>query len=207
MRAVHSDLDGTLVTFDRDYAELLATACERALDGRDPAVAESYTAAFFDRLRAVEPGPYEAGARAATDRAGVDADPARFVDALREAEYDATVVRDGVPALLDALDDASHPLGVVSNGVGEWQRGKLAAVGLADQFDAVVTSYDAGAAKPAPEVFAYAAERLPADEHTMVGDDESADVEGARAAGWQAIHVDAGTGVRAGSPADLAALL
>lgn len=207
MRAVHFDLDGTLVTFDRPYPEILVTACERVLDGHDPAVAETYTTAFFDRLRDVEPNPYETGARAAIDRAGVDADPARFVDALRAAEYDATVVRDGVPALLDALADGSHPIGVVSNGVGEWQRGKLAAVGLADRFDAVVTSYDAGAAKPAPEIFASAADRLPADEHVMVGDDESADVEGARAAGWQAVHVDGGTGLRAGSPADLAALL
>ena len=207
MRAVHFDLDGTLVTFDRPYAEILAAACERVLDGRDPAIAEAYTAAFFDRLRAVEPDPYEAGARAAIDRAGVDADPARFVAVLRETEYAATVVREGVPALLDALADGSRPLGVVSNGVGEWQRGKLDAVGLADRFDAVVTSYDAGAAKPAPKVFAYAGERLPADEHTMVGDDTEADIEGARAAGWRAVHVDDGHGLRAGSPADLAALL
>ncbi|MFC7234836.1 HAD family hydrolase [Halosegnis marinus] len=196
MHAVHFDLDGTLMVFDRPYADLLADACERVLDTRDPAVAEAYSTAFFERLRPVEPNPYEVGARAAIDAADADADPERFVAALRDLEYGAATVREGMPALLGAL--AERPLGVVSNGVGAWQRGKLDAVGLAGRFDSVVTSYDAGVAKPAPGVFAHAAERLPADDHTMVGDDTEADIEGARAAGWRAVHVE-----DVASPADL----
>lgn len=205
MHALHFDLDGTLVTFDRPYESLLADACDRVLDTRDPAVVEAYSPAFFDRLRRVEPDPFETGARAAIDAAGVDADPDRFVDALRELEYEATTVRDGVPGLLDALDD--RQLGVLSNGVGAWQRGKLETVGLAGRFDSVVTSYDAGVPKPESGIFTFAAEQLPAERHTMVGDDREADVAGATEAGWRAVHLDGGEGVRAGAPADLVGLL
>lgn len=204
MHAIHFDLDGTLVKFDRPYAELLAKTCERVLDTRDESVVGAYSSAFFERLRPVEPDPYDAGARAAIHQAGVDASSKRFVETLREVEYGATAVREGVPALLDSLDD--RPLGVVSNGVGDWQRRKLDAVGLTGRFDSVVTSYDAGVAKPDPGIFAFAAERLPAAEHMMVGDNADADIAGADAAGWRTVHLDGGAGVRAGTPADLVGL-
>jgi len=40
--------------------------------------------------------------------------------------------------------------------------------------------------------FDLARERLSADRHVMVGDDREADVEGARAAGFEAIHAPDG---------------
>jgi putative hydrolase of the HAD superfamily len=61
----------------------------------------------------------------------------------------------------------------------------LYALGLGGMLDAVVTSAQVGAAKPAPEVFrtALALLDIPAGEALHVGDDPHLDVAGARAAG------------------------
>jgi putative hydrolase of the HAD superfamily len=79
--------------------------------------------------------------------------------------------------------------------------GLLRGLGLAELFDVIVLSSDAGAAKPAPAIFHRALEQLevPASRAVFVGDDPAQDIEGARAAGLRAIHV--------GSLATLDALL
>jgi FMN phosphatase YigB (HAD superfamily) len=59
-----------------------------------------------------------------------------------------------------------------------------------EHVDEIVTSEAVGAHKPDPPPFEVAAERLPATERWLVGDDRTADVAGARDAGWRAVHVD-----------------
>ena len=57
-------------------------------------------------------------------------------------------------------------------------------------FDVVVDSSEVGCRKPEPEIYALTTERLgvPADEIVYL-DDFLANIEGARLAGWQTIHV------------------
>ena len=65
-------------------------------------------------------------------------------------------------------------------------------LGIARFFDAVVMSSQAGCAKPDPQIFAIALERIgvsPA-EALHVGDSETLDVEGAEAAGLRALLID-----------------
>jgi putative hydrolase of the HAD superfamily len=148
----------------------------------------TYDEAFYDALHDFAPDPYRRGMAAVVEAAGADADPEAMVATLRAEEYAATAVD---PALSDSLaslgEDAA--LGVLTNGVADWQAGKLERHGLAAHFDAVVTSYDASAHKPDPAVFELAAERLPAAEYAMVGDDD-VDVEGARNAGWVPVRYE-----------------
>jgi putative hydrolase of the HAD superfamily len=106
------------------------------------------------------------------------------VAALFERELAACEPPAGAGADLGRLA-GSHRLGVLTNGVPAWQRAKLDASGLAEHFDAVVVSYEAGAHKPAAAPYRLAEERLPADAYAMVGDSDD-DVEGAAAAGWSA---------------------
>jgi putative hydrolase of the HAD superfamily len=65
----------------------------------------------------------------------------------------------------------------------------LGRVGLLDHLDGVVTSAEVGASKPDPRVFVEALRRagVAPDEAVHVGDDQRADVEGARAAGVRAL--------------------
>lgn len=190
--AVCFDLDGTLVEISRPYRSLLKETISAHVDleatGAGPDVLASvYDEAFFSAMDAFDPAPVEAGARAVFDAAGGTGDPSTFADTLREVEYAATMPRPGAEVLLDRLAD--RPLGVVTNGVADWQRGKLAHHGLLDKVDEVVTSYEARAHKPDPAPFAVAEERLMADAYTMVGDDPEADVLGARDRGWTAVNV------------------
>jgi HAD superfamily hydrolase (TIGR01509 family) len=93
------------------------------------------------------------------------------------------VAEPGAAQACRSLAAAGLRLGVVSN----WDVGlreHLAALGLGSLVDAVVTSAEAGAPKPAPRVFELALERLgtAAGRAVHVGD-APADEEGARAAG------------------------
>jgi putative hydrolase of the HAD superfamily len=83
-------------------------------------------------------------------------------------------------------------LGVVTNGEGEPQRAKLAAIGLADRFSTIVASGEVGVAKPSAAIFALACERLDVEqgEAAYVGDRLDFDAQAASAAGLRGIWLD-----------------
>ncbi len=81
-----------------------------------------------------------------------------------------------------------YQLGIVSNTVASGDaevREALRRMGLLDAFALVISSRDAGVAKPEPGIFRLAAERLGVPPHAiaMVGDRLDTDIAGARAAG------------------------
>jgi putative hydrolase of the HAD superfamily len=122
-----------------------------------------------------------------------------------------TAFPDAAPALAE-LASQGRRLAVVSN----WDVSLppvLVRLGLATQFEVIVHSAGAGAAKPDPRPFQIALARLsltPA-ECVHVGDDPVNDGEGATAAGLRAILVDrtgeGGPGRRVRSLAEVPALL
>lgn len=187
--AIYFDCDGTLLTFEGSYGELFATACDRAGVDVDPApLSATYSERFFEAFEAFHPEPYLEGTRVAFEEHGVDADPGWFVDTLLDAEVSATVVDDGIHDALDQFDDAR--LGVLTNGVAAVQRRKLERHDLLGRFDAFLPSYEVGAHKPSPEIFAAARDRLPADGHVYVGDSLEDDIGPAREAGYLPVHLD-----------------
>lgn len=84
----------------------------------------------------------------------------------------------------------SGPLAVVSN-FDSRLHSILDGLGISSAFDLVLTSAEARARKPAPEIFALALRRLdtPPDRAIHCGDNLSADFEGARRAGLRAFHL------------------
>jgi putative hydrolase of the HAD superfamily len=122
-----------------------------------------------------------------------------------------TAFPDAAPALA-ALASQGRRLAVVSN----WDVSLppvLVRLGLASQFEVIVHSAGAGAAKPDPRPFQIALDRLslsPA-ECVHVGDDPVNDGEGATAAGLRAILVDrageGGPGRRVRSLGEVPAML
>jgi putative hydrolase of the HAD superfamily len=125
---------------------------------------------------------------AVCDRLDADASPDALVTTLREREFAATTVSDTTRTLLDSIG-RRHCLGIITNGVPEWQEAKLRHHGLDDRFDAVVCSYDVGAHKPDRAPFEAAKARLDAETYVMIGDDYEADIEGAREAGLVPVHL------------------
>jgi len=188
MVAVWFDLDGTLLAVD-DYGAVLERACEAVgvVGAAQTAFLAAYQETFAERFETLASEPYLDAARAGASAVDCSVDPDAFADALLHAECVESRVPAAVHEALDALD---HRVGVLTNGLRAWQTTKLAHHGLDEHVEAVVVSETAGAHKPDPAPFAVAAERLPATDRWLVGDDREADVAGARDAGWNAVHVD-----------------
>jgi putative hydrolase of the HAD superfamily len=99
---------------------------------------------------------------------------------------------DDVDDALVAIARAGLTTAVLTNGTVEQQTGKLARVGLLGRVGPVYTAEDIGSAKPDPRAYLTACDRLglPPSAVLNVGDRVDLDVEGARAAGLQAVHLD-----------------
>jgi YjjG family noncanonical pyrimidine nucleotidase len=94
---------------------------------------------------------------------------------------------EGCRPLLDSLH-GRIPLGIVTNGFRDVQHRRIAAAELTPYFDVVVTSEEAGAAKPSPLPFRMAMEAIAGLQGPVlyVGDSPEADVAGALGAGLEA---------------------
>lgn len=93
---------------------------------------------------------------------------------------------------LDWLRVAGMRLAAVTNASGAHQRTKLADLGLADTFDAVVIAGEIGGAKPDPMIFHTACAKLGCDVGRVahVGDKLDADAMGAMHAGLHGVWLD-----------------
>ena len=94
---------------------------------------------------------------------------------------------------LDLLNElhGRYTLHVITNGFTETQGLKLNASGIRSFFAVVLTSEQAGAAKPSPKIFRHALRSAGASaaESLMVGDSARADMAGARNAGMDHVHL------------------
>ncbi|WP_261620831.1 HAD family hydrolase [Pseudarthrobacter equi] len=95
---------------------------------------------------------------------------------------------------LQALRDGGVLTAVISNGNHAQQQAKLRSIGLESALDAIFTSESIGHPKPMPEAFLKPCEALSVlPVHALyVGDNFRVDIEGARNAGLQAVHLQRG---------------
>lgn len=104
--------------------------------------------------------------------------------------------RDGIPlrphvhTLLDALRAAGLAFAIATSSTGDQAREKLAAAGLTDSFDIVVTRSDVPSPKPAPDVYLLAARRLGIEPaRCLAFEDSDVGAIAARAAGMTVVQV------------------
>jgi putative hydrolase of the HAD superfamily len=187
-RAVLFDLDDTLyrerrfaLSGFRHVAQLVAASC-----GLDAAQAFRLLAVSLRRNRR------GSALQALCISAGhpIDSVPA-LVDVMRGHMPAIHLPLASVHAL-EALR-AGWRLGIVTNGLPDVQRRKVAALGLEPLVDTVVYAceHGSGLGKPDPEPFLVAADRLGVEPArcVFVGDDLCRDVAGARAVGMRTIRV------------------
>ncbi len=201
------DLDHTL--FDTDTSEDLAFDLTlRGAGVADPSVHR----ATYDRIngelwRAVERGERTPD-QVRTERfhrfvaetglaGGEGGDDVTFATELADAFVAALGANGelyaGARELLEALDALDGlALGLVTNGLGEVQRARLARLGLDRHFGSVVVSGEVGVSKPSPGIFELAftgfATHGPSgaargERALMVGDNLGSDIRGGLAAG------------------------
>ena len=97
----------------------------------------------------------------------------------------------GVVELLAALRAQGRKLGIVTNGLSETHREKIALLRIGEYFDALFIADEVGMIKPDPLLFAHACRTLgsaPA-RSAMVGDRYDRDIRGAAAAGLYTIYL------------------
>jgi 5'-nucleotidase len=98
----------------------------------------------------------------------------------------------GTVELLRALRERGVKLGIVTNGLSETHREKIAVLRISEYFDAIFLSDEVGMVKPDPLLFAHACRTLggvPAHA-AMVGDRYDRDIRGAMEAGLYTIWLN-----------------
>jgi putative hydrolase of the HAD superfamily len=107
-----------------------------------------------------------------------------------QAKMKLALYDDVMPAI-DELKKRKLIVGLISN-IERSMSGALYELGLSSKLDVVVTSQDAGANKPQPEIFRFALQKagIKPAEAIYIGDQYQIDVLGARGAGMKGILID-----------------
>lgn len=98
----------------------------------------------------------------------------------------------GAIDLLRELKTRGMRLGLVTNGVSETHREKIALLQISEMFDAIFLADEVGMVKPDPLLFAHACRKLdtPPSQSAMVGDRYERDISGAIEAGLYTVWVN-----------------
>lgn len=182
------DLDHTLL--DTDASEALAF--DQALRNAGAAEPSVYLAEYQKINRnlwsAVERGEISTAevrtARFAqlVETTGLDADPLTMADDFAAGLGNHGELYPGVREVLDALTERCS-LALITNGLSEVQRARIARLDLQRYFRAVVISSEVGCAKPAAAIFDVAFAMLGQPQKSsalMVGDSITSDIQGGR---------------------------
>ena len=130
------------------------------------------------------------------DHFGIEESPERYYhpydDAVMQLLAEAVEPLPGVRETIARVKAMGIPLGVASASLRQWVDATLAGIGLAGEFDATVSASEVEHAKPAPDMYLLAAEKLgvPAAECVAV-EDTWTGVRSANAAGMYVIQVRA----------------
>lgn len=181
--AVAFDLDDTLAVTRIDRETLLEAALREA--GAPQRSRQAYLRAHAENLTARSREPvferlFESE----------DIDAAAVAQAYRDRVNAALEPVPGVEEMLADLR-GRYRLGLLTNGPVVAQRSKLDALGWTDAFDAALVTGELAAGKPEPAAFESLLAELgtEASETVFVGNDVTADVQGAVAAGIDAVQV------------------
>jgi putative hydrolase of the HAD superfamily len=199
------DIDGTLV----DHLSASAAASLALYDQyprqipfpRDefPAAWESIMDRHFNRFTRGEISLWDQRRARIRDSFGAprmtdaEADE-RYYVFIREYEDLTCAYHDAAPCL-EKL--AGHKLGIISNGAGDQQLGKLRRAGILDYFSVTAFPEHTGFGKPHPSIFQEACRRAGEDPRNCihVGDDLINDIHASHALGIRPIWIDRiGTG-------------
>jgi HAD superfamily hydrolase (TIGR01549 family) len=197
--AVFFDLDDTLHDDQNVLLRVMESmagdlAAHRAVDARLLHGAYFSAAdAYWEHVRRGSDQPLSLGSRRwiwmqTMEAVGIDPHGALSLEARRLFERYCSEYMELFPGALElllALRERGLKLGVVTNGLSETHRDKIAFLKIESLFDEFFIADEVGAAKPEVRFFAHACEglRVSPQRAVMVGDNLERDVHGAQGAG------------------------
>ncbi len=194
-RVVLFDLDHTLLDSDASQRVAFETTMRAAgIDGSLAAfdVFDRVNQALWRRVEAGDISPGTVNVRRfeqLLDALGASGDPATMGETFARSLADHGDLYPGARDLLDALHGTAR-LGLVTNGIGSVQRGRVARLGIGHHFEAVSISGELAMSKPAPEIFDHTLRMLAVTDRSqvvMVGDSLVSDIAGGVNAGIDTI--------------------
>ncbi len=194
LRGIVFDLDGTLCHYEVGIAEALSDSLMRTGNPRDMfGVLESAADRFDDLWR-----KYESRRGSATEicfrsfrelliEAGSPNEPlaGKLSEIYTRIRLASVALYPGAHESLAALRPC-YRMGLLTNGPSDLQWGKIRRLSIEPLFDTIVVAGDVGRYKPDARAFRLTARQLGlrSEEIIFVGDSPSADIAGARAAGF-----------------------
>lgn len=113
-----------------------------------------------------------------------DLDPTLFSQRYLANLVEASTAYDGVLELLQNLKEKDYQMSIVTNGLKEVQRPRLAKLGMTNFFDSIIVSDEIGAKKPEKAFFEYTLQTIPnppaLSEILIIGDGLNSDIKGGR---------------------------
>jgi HAD superfamily hydrolase (TIGR01509 family) len=197
-RIVTFDIGQTLVDLDLDFLARRLAGRNVSVDvARLEAAAPQAWRTYDERTVQGASHPWMEFMHALLSGAGVD-HPRPHVEWLYGQQATHNLWRKPIPPMIELVRELRARgvlIAALSNSEGHLED-LLVEIGLAPLFHTIVDSTRVGVAKPDPEIFAITLKRLGVSDGLVVhvGDSWAADVEGALAAGWNAIWYRSRTG-------------
>ncbi|WEG15263.1 HAD family hydrolase [Alkalihalophilus pseudofirmus] len=189
MKAVLFDLDGTLLNRDASVHAFIENQYDRLNNGLKHIPKETYCSRFIELDKRGYVWKDRVYKQLLTD---FDLSALQWEDMLEDyiSEFKHHCVPfNGLIEMLKELKSMKLPVGMITNGYGQFQMDNIEALGIKEFFDVIVVSEWEGMKKPSQEIFHSALERMnvASAESVFVGDHPDNDVYAAQQAGMKAI--------------------
>lgn len=180
------DLDHTLLDSDASMRGAYETTMHSVGIADADAVYPTFdriNQALWRRVEAHELSPNEVRVRRFEEllvELGIDGDAEVMAKTFVKGLVDCGELYDGAVELLEDLAGRAR-LGMVTNGIGKVQRGRIDRLGLAGYFDVVTISGEVGTNKPGREIFDMTLDAMNAPDRrrcVMIGDNLGSDILG-----------------------------
>jgi putative hydrolase of the HAD superfamily len=189
IKAVLFDLDGTLLNRDESVKKFISRQYDRLQDRLGPIQKETYVSRFItldNRGYVWKDKVYEQLVREFT------IEDITWEELLQDYICEFKNCCIPFPNLIDMLKQLKNdkfPLGMITNGMGQFQMDNIKALEIESYFDVILVSEWEGIKKPNAEIFLRALEKLnvSAQESIFIGDHPENDVKAAQNVGMKGI--------------------
>ncbi len=180
------DIDNTLLDFTGPSPLAFAQMMEQEGHTFEPALYTIYKKGNLSVWHEFEEGKIDAielrskRFRLFLEATGLSGDPLKMNAGYLQGLIDHARLLKGAKELLEKVSK-NHRMAIITNGLKEVQRPRIAKVGIGQYFDKIIVSDEIGSAKPHADFFHYTFQQIghpPKSEVLVIGDSLNSDIKG-----------------------------